>query len=220
MTTPTVKSVLSQGDQNRLGALAQLSKLGLGLAAMSRTARGAVASDTLVLPEEAKALGVLAAYATVAGTQGPLTPVLGGAPATTEVSTTPGGDIVFAGADAVTEAVVIYLPHEGQIFEDVVDVDAAGAALFRGDRQSMQVISAVLGDGAAVPGTKTQVARGGTPATGEVALTHEGTGLAFLAADVGAGGATATVKYVALPGVGSGVFASFGDRLDAVYPLT
>ena len=213
----TVRETLNRGGQQDLGALTQLSRLGDGLALISRTHSGPVTGDVLELPTPAVAL--LAVFAT-AGTSA-------GRKAVVATETTPSagnaaintlGNVAFAAADVVTSAVVVYVGHEGQIFVEQVDVSAAGVATLRQNRSAVQLLAGLLDAGSAA-GPKSVVARAnGAPAAGEVRLANDGSTVNFNGTDVGASPVTGTVMYIALPGV-TGTRPSFGDRLDANYPF-
>lgn len=211
--TRTLRAALDESNPNKLPTAAQSLPLGRGLSLLCLFAADAVASNVLVLPEEQKAGQVLRAYARVGGSTGYKTVVAAetAAPAAGQVAITPSGDIRFAAADAVTEAEVIYAPMEGEIFEDSVEV-AASAATLSQSRRALQILSVTV-DVGLIPGAKAIAARGSAPAAGSAALSAAGTGLAFNAADVVAG--RATVRYIAVPGVGNGPDESIASALQS-----
>lgn len=208
--TRTLRAALDESNPNKLPTAAQTLPLGRGLSLVSLLAFGAVGTNVLALPEEQKAGQILRAYARVGGSTGYKTVVAPETvPAAGQCSITPSGDVRFAAADAVTEAEVIYAPMEGEVFEDSVVV-AASAATLSQSRRALQILSVTVDAGLSL-GAKTVAARGSAPAAGSAALSVAGTGLAFNAADVVAG--RATVRYIAVPGVGYGPQASIASTL-------
>lgn len=210
MSRPLI-DVLNEGNQNKLGSADQAVQMGNALGLVTRFIKAAVVANAIVLPDGFKAAAVIRAFATAGGTTGMKTPVLPeGAVAATQVGTTPTGDILFAAADAVTFAEVEYAVLEGAgVFEEDIDV-AASALVFPQGRGAVALLSAEVTAGL-VLGAKVIEARGSAPAAGDAALTADGLGVAFNAADVIAG--KAHVKYVATPGVGPGASPSLADRL-------
>lgn len=205
-----LRDVLNESNPNKLPSGAQTLRLGDALALVTLFASGTVTSDVLSLPESEKAGQITRAFARVGGSTGYKTVV---APETTpaagECAITPSGDVLFAAADAVTSAEVMYAPVEGEVFEDVVDAAASAAAFVQG-RRALALLSAEVITGA-IPGTKTPAARGSAPAAGTAALSAAGTGVAFNAADVVAG--SVRLRYLAVPGVGSGPQPSIAQAL-------
>jgi len=169
-----------------------------------------VATNVLVLPVGAKAAILVSAYATAGTVTGNFTPVLGGAPATTQASINAAGDIIFQATDAVTAAEVTYTTHEGQTFTEVIPV-AGSTGTPLANKSAVFLISAEVTVGVAT-GAVTPDFRGVVPATGEAAIGDLGTDIEFNAAQVIAG--SALVTYIAAPGVGVAL-DSIGDRLDA-----
>lgn len=209
----SLKSVLNESNPNKLASATQGVLLGSALAAAPMTAKGTVTSHVMVLPETAKAAFVLQAYSRAGTLKGYLKPELqvGGAVATTEVGVNGNGDILFATADAVTDAEVIYVPVQGEIIEDLVTV-AASVGTLNGSRKGALLLSVEVLSGI-VLGTKIKDIRGtAAPASGHVALSDVGTTVLFNAADVVAG--TARVRYIAQPGEGNGVADALVDRLN------
>ena len=208
-----LKVVLDESNPNKVAAGFQLAKAGTVLEKNApQTVSGAVVSDVLVLPEGAKAAQIISAFGTVGTVTGYFTPVdQESTPATTQVAVNATGDILFLTADAVTAAEVTYIPIEGSVVEDIVNV-AASAAVLLASRSGRILLEAEVLTGA-TPGVKTINARDATPGGGTANLNLLGTGVDFNAADVVAG--TARIKYIALPGVGSGADDSLLNRLAA-----
>lgn len=209
----SVDTVLDEANPNKLPSAMQLTEAGKAFRSNSaHIAQGAVAANVLALPENARAAGLLSVYSRVGGVTGYFgfaeresTPGAGNA------AVDPIGNVEFAAADAVTNAEVVYLPAEGDIIEDSIQVPASGIGAFLQAREGVILLTATLVTGV-VLGAKTVVTRGSAPGAGEAALSDLGQPI-FLAADVGAGGGTATVRYVARPGVGTGVDVDLLARL-------
>ena len=206
-----LKDAGDQGNPNKVGDFNQVAKMGSALSRnAAHSALLAVSGDAASLPEGRKAAQVLEARATAGTATGPLTPVdYGATPAAGEIAVSAAGDLEFAAADGVTECEVVYMPMEGDVIEENVPVASSAASVAQGRRVRMLLEAEVLQGASA--GTKTVANRGATPAAGEVAAADDGT-LAFNAADVVAG--EARVKYIAFPGVGTGVADSLAERLD------
>lgn len=203
----SILDVLNESNPNKLPSAAQIAKLGSALGLEAAFLDSAVSANAIVLPNAAKALVGIAAFASVAGATGAKTFVSGGAPVAGEFSVSATGDIVFAAADAVTQAEVSYMPIEGEVITESVSVAASSAALPSG-RKACLLLSATLDAGIA-PGPKTVMARGAAPAAGEAAISASGLAVAFNAADVVAGSCTLT--YIVTPG--SGGTSSLTSRL-------
>lgn len=203
----TIKDVLNESNPNKLPSGAQIAKLGSALALEPIFIDSAVTSDTIVLPADAKASLGLTGFASVAGSTGALTFAAGGSPAAGQFSISASGDLVFAAADAVTQAEISYFPFEGEVITETVTVDASSAALPSG-RKAICLISASVVLGIA-PGAKLVVARDTAPAAGEASINAAGTAVDFNVGDVIAGSALLT--YVITPG--SGGTTSLASRL-------
>lgn len=216
----TNKQIFNAGDLNKVGAVFRQVQLGSGLALVARTFQGTVTSNVLTLPEFGKAMAILDAFALAGTSDGRKTVIAKeGAPAAGQVAIDPKGDIIFNATDAITSAEVVYIPAEGTIFEETVDVTAAGAATLRQSRRALQLLEASLdtGGGVSVPGAKTIVARAdGAPSAGQARLEIDGEVVFFNGTDAGTGG-TATIKYIASPGV-TGTYDAFGDLIEDDYP--
>lgn len=205
--TRSVRTVLNEANPNKVADALRSLPAGSALALLPRTVRGAVVSDLLVLPDDAKAIAIVAAYAVAGGATGAFEPVLG-TPAAGKVAASAGGDVEFAAADAVTQAEVVYLAAEGGVFEDLIAVDAGGTeqgTLLQGRRAAVLISAEALAGGA--PGVEAVVARGSTPGAGEAAIADNPTKVEFAAADAVT---RARVKYVAQP-----VATAVGLVLDA-----
>lgn len=208
----SLKAVLDEGQPQKLPSAAQEVLLGTCLLAAPLTAAGAVTTNKMVLPENAKAAVVLQAYSRAGTLTGYLKPELavGGSVTTGEVGVDGDGNIIFASADAVTDAEVSYVPVQGPIYEELVTVAASAATLLQSHRGVILLEVEVLAG--VTLGVKVKDIRGtASPASGHVALTNAGTGVLFNSADVVAG--RARVKYVAQPGYGNGAPASLVNRL-------
>lgn len=204
-----LREIFNEGNPNKVAAAAQVGRLGSFLALVPRLAKGAVTTHVMTLPENARARVILAAISTAGTLTGNLTPIAGGAPTTGQVGITPTGNIIFATADAVTAAEVIYVSHEGDIIEETVRV-VAHVATPTGGRNATLLLSAVATAGT-LPGTKVVDFRGAAIATTEAGINAAGTGIVFATADAVT---TATIKYVATPGIGSARTA-LGVNLDS-----
>lgn len=220
----TVRQALANGNPNSIPALLKEGLIGQQLATITRTRFGVVASDKMVLPENAKAASIVAIYAT--GTfNGWLTPLAVGSnatPTTGQVSINGAGDITFAAADAITACTVIYVPYQGDllIFEETIDVTTNFGTLL-GSRRAQVLISAISVTGT-LTGALTPIKRSSSaPATGQAAIagtaTNDETKIAFAVADAVT---RATVRYIALPGVGTGTGLTNGTALNADTNLT
>lgn len=193
----TIKDVLDESNPNKLPSGAQIAKLGTALSLLVRFIAASVTANVMALASDAKARFGLFAFATAGGSTG-LKTFVPGAPAAGQFSIDAKGDIIFAGADAVTAAEVSYLPMEGEVFTEDLTVTASAAALSSG-RGAVLLISAEVLTGI-IPGAKTVTTRATAPAAGEASIDTLGTSIAFNAADVVAG--TCRVTYIVTPGTG------------------
>lgn len=194
-----LRAALNESNPNKLPSAGQAVLLGDALALSTATLASAVASDTIVLPDTAKAMQVISCFVTAGGATGFFAPaLLGVAPAAGEVGVSPAGDVVFNAADAVTAAEVTYLAIEGEVFSETLPV-AGSLALIPQSKTARALLACDLTVGIA-PGVKTVVLRGSAPAAGEAAISADGIQIDFNAADVVAG--SCVVTYVAFPGSG------------------
>ncbi len=210
----TLRQVINEANPNKLASAADQARLGDFLARVARTIRVAVVSNTIVLPETAKAEQVLNCYVTAGTVSGRFSPVSDSTPATTQVSTDPKGDIVFLNTDAVTEAEVTYLPFEGQVVEETVPVASNLAAPSAG-RRILCALRAEALAGTSV-GVKTLQDRAATPTAGQAAQNKLGTGVLFAVADAVT---SAKIKYIATPNFGDQL-APLGTNLDSTARTT
>lgn len=195
MATRTNQVVLQEANPSKIDATFNVVGLGKAFGNIPRHVRGTLQTATsFSLPDNAKCLAVLAAYATAGTATGAKAPTTG-TPAVGEVGVSPTGNILFNGTDAVTDAEIAYVAVEGDLVEAQMTVAADGTTQLPGDRSAVLLISASLDDNTSAPGSKTVVARGGAPAVGEAALSNDGQ-IIFNGTDVGASPGTATVKYI------------------------
>jgi len=204
----SLRNILDEGNPNKMPSGAQLARLGSAVALVPRRIRAAVVANTLALPDNAKAEAILNGFVVAGGTTGPVTPVLGAAPATTEVGISLTGDIVFQATDAVTEAEVVYLAQEGDVVEEMLVVAADSASLASG-RKAIRLLEAESLEGTTV-GALAVEARGAAPGAGEASQDLDGAVVSFNAGDAVT---RARVKYIALPGAGTK--AAIGTNLDS-----
>lgn len=197
----TLKAAFNDANPNILPDLARTVKLGTLLGAASAQCRAVVASHITDLPEGMRVGVLLAAYATVGTLTGAMTVVTGGAPTTGQVSITPTGQVIFATADAVTEAELYFIPASGDIVEELVPLNGAGLGTLGGSRHAKLLISAEVTTGAST-GVKTVIARAGSPSAAQAALTANGSGVQF---NVAAASSMALIRYIksADPGASS-----------------
>lgn len=205
-----IRDILNEASPGKVADAMRELPMGEALALVPRTFRGTVVSNVLVLPEDSKAIAVLAAYAIAGSVTGRLTPVrIEATVATTQCAPNAGGDVAFFGTDAVTEAEVVYLAFEGTVFEDLIPV-ASNQGTLLGSR-SAQVILEVEALAGTATGVFTPVARGTTPVTTQAAINDDPTLIDFAAADAVT---SARVKYIAQPGQGDAA-GPVGTELDA-----
>lgn len=208
----SLAAVLNESNPNKLADAGRLVRLGTALSLIARKAVVTVVAGTGIgaLPTNAKAATILRCFVRAGGVSGYFTPIAGEAPpATTQVAISPGGDLLFLAADAVTSAEVIYLAEEGEVITERMTV-AASAGLFAQGRRAARVLSATVVAGVTpgvvlVPDDRTTAA-----GAGEVCLTLLGTGVVFNAGNVVAG--TVDVTYIAQPGFGTAL--AIGAELD------
>lgn len=172
----------------------------------------AVASDIATLPDGAKAAQVLSVFVRAGGATGyfvaapeETTPAAG------EFAVNAMGDVEFAAADAVTSAEIVWVPCEGDVITETMQVTAS-AGTFLQSRRARKLLSVTVDVGVST-GAKGINPRGSAAAAGLVAINTAGTGLVFDAADVVDG--SATISYIATPSQGTGVADALVDRLSA-----
>lgn len=208
----TVQTVLDESNPNKAPDALHGVKVGTALAVVPRYVQATVASHTLTLPNTAKCAAVMAAYSMAGTLTGRLTPVIGSTVATGEVGISVTGNVLFASADAVTSAEVIYMPQEGDTVTESIPVSSAGVGTPLASKTAVILISANLTTGSST-GAKTVVARGGSPSAGQACVSNTGL-ISFNATDAGASGGLATVTYVVRPGSGEST-ESLANRLAA-----
>lgn len=207
----SLRAIINEGSQGKVGAALQQSRLGQGLGVVPRTVRLAVASHIMTLPENARCARILRGYKTAADTPGEVTPLVSNASLSSAGDAAPNaiGNILFLAGDAVTQAEIVYVPYEGEIVEDIVDVVSDDATLL--SSRAAQLLLEAEGLAGSIA-SKTVVARNTTsPTAGQASLLANGTTVRFAAAD---SVTRARVRYIALPGVG-GQPGPFGTDLDA-----
>lgn len=206
----SLRTILNESNANKADTALKLARAGDFLARVPRTLIAAVVGHKVVLPDNAKCEQVLSAFVTAGTVTGRFNPTYVTPATTKDVAPNGAGDIVFLAADAVTAVELTYLAFEGEIVEETGPV-AAGVFTPSGSRKAMCVLSAT-GLAGSVIGAKTPVLRAAAPATTQVAVSLTGN----IAFNSGTDALTsATVKYVATPGVGVSQPA-LGVNLDAV----
>jgi uncharacterized membrane protein len=176
-----------------------------------------VTAGILTLPESARASAILGAFVRAGSTLGPKSPTVpaataSGIPATTTVTTSPEGHVSFnVATDAVTDAEVTYVAEEGDVIEEVIPVvPGTGVGTPLAGRNIKRLLAATAITGGVV-GACTVDQRGFAVATTKHAAASV-LGLAqFLAADAVT---SATIRYIATPGIGNGTRAPLGTNLD------
>jgi len=206
----SLRTILDEANPNRTDPALRDARLGSHLARVPRTIRAVVTGNKITLPNTAKCEQVLNCFVTAGGVTGRFNPTYVTPATTKDVAPNGAGDIVFLGADAVTEAEVTYLAFEGEVVAESLAV-VAGVATPSAGRKAQCIISAT-GTAGAVVGAKTPILRGAAPATTQVAVSL----LGLIAFNSGTDALTAAdVVYLATPGQGSAK-APLGTNLDAV----
>lgn len=158
-----------------------------------------VVNDVMVLPDSQKCESILGGFASVGTLTGPL---LGLDPGATQIAGTvkpdADGNVLFATADAVTQAEIVYVTIEGSLVSRQLQVTINLATLPGGEK--LRQILSVVSDEGGVTGTLAVALRGATPGAGFAAINAAGTRILFAAADAVT---LATVSYLAMPGTGS-----------------
>lgn len=203
----TAKTILNEGNINRLGSIFRDAKLGTLLNLAPKFVKLAVSSNVGALPDAAKAAAVLRCYVTAGTTTGYMTPTNLATPTTGLVGISAKGDILFAAADAVESAEIVYLSHEGEVVEETISV-ASNSGTLLGGKEAFLLIGATSTAGT-LTGAFTPVARASTPTTGQAALGVTGKTVVFAAADAVT---QATVKYVRFPEIGASVALNTADK--------
>jgi len=215
----TVQAELNVSNPSVAPVLGQLAELGDGLAQCTvRSELLAVTADIATPTRKARVLA--AVYIVAAGANhGPaiLDLAYSGTPGAGHCLINEDGDIEFANADAVTSCEVHYIPIEGELITETIQVTAGGVGTLNNARSAIQLVSFETHAPAATPAAKTMMERGilvGALGAGEAALQFDGTTIASVAAEAAAA-CTATVVYYAFPGVGTSTQNGFQGRLEA-----
>lgn len=213
----TVRTSLNKANPASIAMDLQRLAFGEVVNLIPKLVRAAVVGHKLVLPEGAKAARLLSAFG-VGGSNGYKLPLAVGsstAPSAGEVTVNGAGDIVFATADAITLATVVYVAQEGEIFEDTIDVVSNVGALL-GNRSAAVLLSAQALIGTVV-GAEAPVQRGATPSTGQAAIQGASDkNIVFAGADAVT---RATVRYLAVPGEGVTTNSTVAAALLADLPI-
>lgn len=215
--TRTLRDVLNESNPNKLPNGAHDVLLGDACALLPVFLKAAVdtSNDTIALAEGRKAAQVIRCFVTDPTALKYLTPAdPETTPAAGSVAVTPTGDIVFAAADNVVGAEVVYIPVEGEIFEDVIQVATSLGAPLQ-NREGIVLLEAEILTGLEAGGdpTPTVIARDSAATSGDVSLSRTGLVVTFHSDDIITG--TARIRYIAAPGVGAGPKPSLADRLAA-----
>jgi len=213
----TVRTSLNKANPASIAMDLQRLAFGEVVNLIPKLVRAPVVAHKLVLPENAKAARILNAFGagTASGYKTPLAVGSSAAPAAGEVTVNGAGDIVFATADAITVATVIYVAQEGEVFEDTIDV-AAGVGTLLGGRSAALLLSGTALVGTVV-GAVTPLQRGAAPATGQAAI--QGASDKNIVFAGGDGVTRATVRYLAVPGEGTTTFTTLAQGLNADLPI-
>lgn len=207
----SLREIFNEGNPNKVDAAVQSARLGTLLSLGLRFFRGTVTTNVLTLPENARALA-LVYVRSVAGTTTDRLAIDsdGGTPAAGSATINPVGNVLFAAADAVTEAEVGYFAAEGDVVEDVITC-ASNQGTLLASRKALHVLEVTRLAGTDI-GAATVVERGTAPADNQAAANDDGALILFNAAD---GVTQARVKYIAIPGQGTAKVAVVPD-LDVV----
>jgi len=200
----TLQTGLNSLSANQVADGTRIVKLGNALSRGGLTLSQAVVSDIMVLAVPATA--VVSCYATAGGAPGVKSPVVFSALAAGSVAVNPAGDLEFDNADGVTAAEVVYIGAEGDLITEQLTVTASSATLLQS--RSAAVLRSVTVDVGVVLGAKAVGPRGAAPALGIANIDNAGTAITFNAGDVVNG--TATVSYIAQPGIGTAGESTLG----------
>src|SRR3982750_3717349 len=111
----TVRQSLNNSNPNTLPIDMAMIRAGEAFNLLAKTVRGKVESGVLKLPEDQRAVRVDSVYA-MGTSPGYKTPTAIGsntAPTAGQVGIDGAGNIIFAAADGITDAVVVYYSGEG-----------------------------------------------------------------------------------------------------------
>lgn len=196
----TLKQVMDRANPNTLPDQMRTIKLGQTLGSdvkqtlrkQSADAAGAdpynlATLDVLKMPDEAKAMTILRAFARAgtAGTGEMAVVAPNTTPASGQLAVTPSGDIALLGADAITDVDVEYLPARGDVMEVTGQV-AANVLTIPASLTARGVVMAIEVEaltGGSV-GDKIILAPGaGAPAAGQARLNIAKSTITFAGAD-------------------------------------
>lgn len=197
-----LQDVLDEGNANRIGDALKALPAGQAFALVPRHVVVTVSGNVATLPEGAKAAAIVTGFRSAGTALGVLTPMPEGTTlAAGECAVNATGDVAFFAADAVTEAELVYIAVEGEIFEDDLTVATNVGALPSGRRAAVLLSATDTTSGAST--ALTVLGRSDTnPGATEARISGNGTDMRF-------GGAvtSARVRYIAQPAV------SVGDAL-------
>jgi hypothetical protein len=204
-----LSTILNESSPGKLPSALQYLRVGRALSGIPRAVRSnALVANELVLDNDKKAAAILFAYARAGGATGELAPVVG-VPGAGQVAIGPTGNILCAAADAVTDLEVVYVSHEGELVTET-GAQVVGSAFTPAFGRSVAILIAATVLTGVAPGAMAVTARASVPALGDAAADDVGL-VQFNAGNVVAG--TATVTYIAFPGIGSAEVAS-AEKLD------
>lgn len=208
----SLASAIDKGNLNNLASYLQSVRLGQLLqCAIAQTRRTVSPNTASTNPyilatlqatrlNEVPAAAILRATVKAGGVTGELAVKLFGVtPATTEIAVAPNGDIVTLAADAITDMDVVYIPEVGDIFEVTLAVPTTGILALPAGVTALKPIllcEAELLTGAVTGKKIILVPANSNPATGKANLSLPKTSVYFTAADVGASGGTARLKFL------------------------
>lgn len=182
----SLRDALNESNPNKLPDGCREVRLGNALGLTVLTVVGKTVGTVLPLPDGARARFVAGA----------------GVNRTTGAAVTPTidalGNLVFAAASTDDVCEGHYVAFEGDVREAEISVVAStGVGKLPSGVFGAQLLEVEALEGTST-GSKTVIARGGTPAAGEVALNFDGNTINFLAADAVT---KARVKFIAQPEV-------------------
>lgn len=203
-----LKDSLNTANPNKIASAMQSLPAGAAFVADPSLFAGTVTSNIMALPTPAASL--LKVYAMTGTTAGAtLTIVADGATlATGECKVNAAGNVAFFATDAITSAYAYYLPEQGDLVSEQINV-ASSSATLAGSCRAIRLVSCTVDNGL-VTGSKTILLQGATPSAGQVALGAGNSTVTFNATDVVTG--TATITYLQMPGYGTAP-ASLASKL-------
>lgn len=214
MFSRTLKNAADEANPNKVPQVFR-GRAGKMMAGLLRFHRGAVASNRLELPDGGKAVALVGGTIIAGGGgTGAIDPVAeDAAPASGQATITPDGSILFAAADAVTEAEVWYFAYEADAVTVDIVVDPATGLGPLSPYQGTRLLAAEALTGG-VTGDASIVARGDAqPLTGECRLNLDGENVEFLIADAVT---AARVTFIPRPGFGPADDTVAGQMDDTV----